>query len=218
MIYGYLRLSTTEENQSNSFDVQRNHIESRHKIDLFYQDTCSGSTPFFKRDGWSKLMAILKSGDKIIVHRLDRLSRDTMNYLVMENELKRINVSIIFVDGIQGNDPMAEMVRTILSSVAEYERKMIALRIQQAKDIQRSQGKHLSGHVNYGYYKDSEGYLVENEEEQHIIGIMRELRSKNLSYQKIADAINARGYRTRKGVDFTSMAISRAVNYKLGVK
>lgn len=218
MIYGYLRLSTNEINQSNSFDVQRNHIESKHKIDSFYQDTTSGSTPFFKRDGWSKLMGVLKSGDKIIVHRLDRLSRDTMNFLVMENELKKLNVSIVFIDGIQGHDPMAEMVRTILSSVAEYERKMIALRIQQAKDVQRSKGMHLSGHVNYGYYKDSEGYLVENEDEQHIIGIMRELRSRNLSYQKIADKINAQGFRTRKGGDFTSMGVSRAVNYKLGVK
>jgi len=114
---------------------------------------------------------------------------------------------------------MAEMVRTILSSVAEYERKMIALRIQQAKDVQRSQGKHLSGSVNYGYTKDSEGYLVEDEDEQHVIKLMRQLRDeRKLSYQKVADRINSKGFRTRKGGDFTSMAISRAINYKLGVK
>ena len=214
MNYSYLRLSTNEDNQSSSFEVQLNHIQAKHNIDSTYKDTCSGSTPFFKRTAWSELMSIIKQGDTIHVHRLDRLTRDTMHYLVMEAELTKLGVTLNFIDGVSGNDPMSHMIRTILSAVAQYEKSMIALRIKQAKQVAKDKGLHCSGSLPYGFSKDSDNYLIPNKKEQNIIRIMKEAReSKHLSYNKIARYLTDLGYTTRNGGSFTSMGVSRALKY-----
>ena len=217
MIYGYLRLSTDESNQANSFDIQKSYINDRYDINKFYSDTSSGTVPLDKRTGWTELMSVVKDGDSIAIHRLDRLSRNSLDYLTWENKLETLGIHLVYVEGQNGDDAMSVMVRTILVAVAQLERSMIANRIKQSKKVLKEQGKHLGGSIPYGYIKDIDGYLVENQQEQSVIGVMRRARTDmKLSYNKIAGYINDLGYTTRIGGIFTSTGVSRALSYKLG--
>ena len=210
--YAYLRLSTSESTQKNSFDVQLQHIESKHALNGIYKDTTSGATPFFKREAWTELMTIVQKDDVIVAHRIDRITRDTLQYLVMEDSLKKLGVTLIFIDGVSGNDPTATLIKTILSAVSTFERQMIKLRIKQAKDKMKAEGKHVSGSVPYGFNKDSEGYLIPNDDEQLIVTVMRTAREDmKLSYNKAAGYINDLGYKTRGGKQFTAIGVSRAL-------
>jgi len=211
MNYAYLRLSTSEDNQSNSFDVQLNHIESKYNIDKVYRDTLSGSTAFDKRPSWIELMSTLKSGDNIIIHRLDRLSRSTLNYLIAEQELKKIGVSLIFVEGVSNEDTAeAQLMRTMLSAMAEFERSMIRTRIKQTKAHQKTLGKFLGGKVPYGYTVD-DGELIEDDREQEVIQHMIRLRNSGLSYSKVSKELTELGYTTRNGTSFANVQIQRII-------
>ena len=212
--FAYLRISTNEHNQSNSFDIQLSHIQGKYKVDEVYKDTTSGSTPFFKRTAWSELMSRVSKDDVIIAHRMDRVSRQTMHYLVMESELKKIGVKLLFIDGVNGEDATSTLIKTILSAVSSYEREMIKVRIVQAKAKMKAENKHLGGSVPYGYDKDSDGYLIPNSKEQSVIEVMKDGRDNmNLSYGKLAGYLDDLGHKTRKGTSFTSMTVSRILKY-----
>ena len=211
-VYGYLRLSTDESTQNNSFDVQKTHINTKYHVDKYFTDTLSGSTTFDKRIGWIDLMSTIESGDIIVVHRLDRLSRDTMNYLVVEQSLQKMGVSIQFIEGVNGDDAMSKMIRTVLSAMAEFERSMIATRIKQTMQVMKADGKYLGGAVPYGY-TNQDGYLTPDLKEQNIISLMKSKREEGLSYNKIAIFLNDNGYQSRGIKGFTSMSVSRAINY-----
>jgi len=211
--YAYLRLSTTEINQQNSFEIQQKHITNKYKIDRFFKDTLSGTTPFDKRPAWLELMQTVKSGDNIIIHRLDRLSRDTLHYLVVERHLSKMGVNLIFIEGVQGDSPMDKMVRTILSAVSEMERSMIQQRVKQTMRHMKSQGRKLGGTCPYGY-KEHNRHLIPHEEEQAVIAKMQQLRADGLSYNKIAQTLNNESIPTRSGKPWVAMQISRALKYK----
>jgi len=78
MIYAYLRLSTSEDKQKNSFELQPNEIKQYYHISKVFKETISGSATLHKRKKLLSLLELLKKDDKIIVLRLDRLSRDTI--------------------------------------------------------------------------------------------------------------------------------------------
>ena len=216
MNYSYLRISTNEDTQSNSFDVQSNHITARHKIDQEFKDTLSGSTPFDKRPSWIELMSIIKSGDRIIIHRLDRLARSTLNYLVAEQQLKKIGVSLVFIEGVSNEDtPEAQLMRTILSATSEFERSMIRTRITQTKQIQKKQGKYLGGFIPYGSTV-IDGYLIKDIKEQIIIQKMIQFRNAGFSYSNISKELTALGYTTRNGKKFANTQIMRMIKYSIG--
>lgn len=213
--FAYLRISTDETNQSNSFKTQENLIREKYPIiDGVYADACSGSTSFSKRTEWVKLVQQLSSDDTVVVLRMDRLSRDVLEWLVVEKMLEKMNVSIKFIDGVSGSSPMDKMVRTILSAVAEMEKALIGQRIREAKAKLKSENKHLGGSVPFGYDKDSDGYLIPNSKEQSVIEVMKDGRNNmNLSYSKLSGYLDDLGHKTRKGTSFTSMTVSRILKY-----
>lgn len=209
MIYAYMRLSTNEDKQKNSFIIQKDHINKVHTIDKFFNDSTSGSTPFDKRSGWMDLMAIVKKGDVIIAHRIDRVSRSMLNYLVAEQQLLKMGVKLIFVEGVRDEDsPEALLLKNMLLVMAEFERSMIKQRIIQSKAKCKSEGKYLGGDTPYGFSNEN-GALVANEEEQEVVSVMQGLRSSGLSYNKIADSMNQSKYETRTRGKWFSTQISR---------
>ncbi len=211
MNYSYLRLSTSEDTQTNSFDVQTKHITAKYSIDQAFKDTLSGSTPFDKRIGWKELMSVLTNGDNIIIHRLDRLSRSTMNYLVAEEQLKKMGVSLIFVEGASNEDTAeAQLMRVMLSAMAEFERSMIRTRIKQTKEHQKSLGKFLGGKKPFGFTV-ADGALVEDPQEQTIIQRIDSLRSDGLSFAGITRELTNMMMFTRNGKPFTNTQVMRIV-------
>ena len=81
--YSYIRLSTDEDKQTNSFEVQRQVIDSFVKdndlepIHKCFEDKKSGAE-LEKRLGLMELLNTIKKHDKVIVQKIDRLSRDTI--------------------------------------------------------------------------------------------------------------------------------------------
>ena len=70
MIYAYLRLSTSEDKQKNSFEVQLNEIKKHFEVAKVFKETISGSAELHRRKALLDLLESLQKDDKVIVLRL----------------------------------------------------------------------------------------------------------------------------------------------------
>lgn len=219
-IYSYLRLSTDELKQSNSFKVQEqiindfakeNHLEP---ISKYFKDSKSGAE-LVKRTGLMELLNTIKKDDKVIVQKLDRLSRDTLQTGWIRTEIARNGAELIIIEtNGNGSDPLSLLMEQIVSAFAEYERQMIKTRIQSTMDLKKAKGEKLGGHVPYGYDIVMDGKvkkLVKNDYEQKVIATIKRYHKKGLVLRDIADKLKAKGITTKTGKDFQAMQIKRII-------
>ncbi|CAM7075424.1 recombinase family protein [Enterobacter hormaechei] len=145
-IYAYTRVSKSD-TENGTTDNQVNLIESQSKVSKVFSDVnVSGSMMFFQRPEAQKLIRELKTGDTIIIAKLDRGFRDTADCLNTVKWLQKRNVTLRILDiALDVSTPIGEMILTIMASVATFERKRIAERIKDGFANGRKQGK------SYGY-------------------------------------------------------------------
>lgn len=134
MIYGYARVSTKgQAKDGNSLEAQEN-ILKENGANVIYSDSFTGNK--IERPEFDKLLNELKSGDTLIVTKLDRIARSMTQGSELVTSLinKGIKVNIINI-GIMDNTPSSKLIRNIFFSFAEFERDMIVERTQEGKAI-----------------------------------------------------------------------------------
>lgn len=223
-IYSYMRLSTDEDKQSNSFEIQSQVITEYAKenglepILKTFKDTKSGAK-LEQRTGLMEMLNTIKSNDKVIVHKIDRLSRDVLQMGWIRTELARKGSELIIIDSKNDtNDPMANLMEQIVTAFADYERQMIKSRIKATMDLKKSKGEKLGGAIPFGFdvieNEDKKKVLVKNEQEQKIVSSIKRYKTKGLSLGAIAKKLNERGITTKNGKEFQSMQVKRILEYK----
>ena len=86
------------------------------------------------RDGLHLLKIKVEKGDIVLVTKLDRLGRDTVDMIQLIKEFDETGVAIRFLDdGISTEGTMGKMVITILSAVAQAERQRILERTNEGR-------------------------------------------------------------------------------------
>ena len=134
MIYGYARVSTKgQAHDGNSLESQKEILKQNGATEIF-EDSFTGTKT--DRPEFNKLLKKLKSGDTLIVTKLDRFARSMSQGSDLVNELinKGIKVNILNI-GIMDNTPSSKLIRNIFFSFAEFERDMIVERTQEGKAI-----------------------------------------------------------------------------------
>ena len=198
----YIRVSHTESLNGTSMSVQETKCRAfaelhGFKIDKVYQECVSGSVEFRKRPVFQKVLSELKSNSKLVVSRLDRLSRKVVDTLKLIDDFKKERKEICITDiGNIHKDGVSKVFVTILASLAEIERENISIRIKASKKVAREQRKHQGGYLEFGYSKDEKGKLIPNEKEFVILQSMFNLRKSGLGYRRISDEIKKKFGRT----------------------
>ena len=120
-LFGYARVSTSQQ----SLDIQIKALKDAGvKANRIFTDKASGSST--DRDGLDLLRVKVEKGDVILVKKLDRLGRDTADMIQLIKEFDAQGVAVRFIDdGISTDGDMGQMVVTILSAVAQAERRRI---------------------------------------------------------------------------------------------
>ena len=136
MKYGYGRVSTRgQEKDGNSLEAQE-RILKEHGAEQIFMDSFTGTK--LERPEFSKLLDLLKSGDTLIVCKLDRFARSVGQATELITDLidKGVVVDVCNL-GILDNSSMSTFMRNILLSFAQFERDMIVERTQEGKAIAR---------------------------------------------------------------------------------
>lgn len=136
-LIGFARVST----QQQDLYIQLDKLNAYGCIKIF-QGKRSG-TADFNKEALEALLEYVRSGDTVVVTKLDRLGRSLSQVLNTLDTLNRRNVQLIAIDqaiNTANDDPMNTAMIQLLGMFAEMERNFIVSRT--------SEGKALSG--NYG--------------------------------------------------------------------
>lgn len=134
MRYGYARVSTKgQARDGNSLESQIASLQE-YGAEVIFKDAYTGTKA--NRPEFEKLMGELKSGDTLLVCKLDRFARSLTDGVNLVTELieKGVKVHILNI-GIMDNTPSSKLIRNIFFSFAEFERDMIMERTQAGKEI-----------------------------------------------------------------------------------
>lgn len=203
---GYIRVSTEEQAKEGvSLDNQRKRIEAfcvakEWTLGRIYADEgISGGS--LKREGVQELIQDCSRAmfDVVVIYKLDRLTRSVKDLGYLIEMFDKSNVAFSSVsDNFDTTTANGKLVLNILGSVAQWERDIISERTRDALAHKRSELQIYSP-LPLGFEAGEDGRLIENEKELAIVKRIRALRSQGLSYQKIANRLNAAGLKTKKG-------------------
>ena len=133
MIYGYMRVSTAGQVKGNSLEEQKRVLEANGAT-VSYQDTFTGTKS--SRPNLSILLARLQEEDTLVVTKLDRFARNTVDGINMVHDLLKRGVKVNILNmGMVDNTPTGKLILTVMLGFAEFERDMIVQRTQEGKAI-----------------------------------------------------------------------------------
>jgi DNA invertase Pin-like site-specific DNA recombinase len=222
-VVGYLRVSTDGQEDGNGLDVQRQHIVAYAavqgiQIDQWFQDVESGAKE--DRPGLAALREAVRAGKvgRVLVYRMDRLAREALLaeqlYRKLSPKARVVSVSESLGEGFTG-----DLMRRILAAFADYERAVIATRTKTGRrESVRKNGTFAGGHGVLGYRPEGQrgnpgkGTLRLIEQEAEAIRLIFAMRDQGTTLQKIAGELNAQGFRTKAGVEFSHVQVLRVLN------
>lgn len=137
MKFGYARVSTGD--QQLSLRDQEETLKALGCREVF-PDIISGARS--KRPGLDRLKERLRSGDVVVVTRLDRLGRSPIDTIRTIEQLTSEGVVIKAEDvGLDTSNPLGQAMLIILSALANWERELIRERTKVGVARARAEGK-----------------------------------------------------------------------------
>ena len=223
-VYGYIRVSTTQQEESGlSIEAQRDKIKAHcylHDLELVggVEEVASAKTA--KRPGLQSLLdkARRREIDGIVILKLDRMFRNTRNALETTQELDALGVCLHSIqESLNTKSAMGRFFFTLMASIAELEAGQISERTIVGLQAKAARGER-TGTTPYGFTVAEPGgqALIPNEAEQAVIVKAGLLRAGGASLQEIADQLNALGFTTRRGGTIIKSTVCRMLRVDLG--
>ena len=130
-VFLYSRVSTQDQHTANQVQevaAAGFTIEPQRII----EEQISGSTSASQRKGFAKLLERMERGDILVVTKLDRLGRDTIDLMqtVQQLEHKGIRVHCLALGGVDLTSAAGKMTMGVLAAVAQFERDQLIERTQ----------------------------------------------------------------------------------------
>lgn len=138
MIFGYARVSTKgQAKDGNSLEAQEKEILERYENAKIYKEAYTGTTT--DRPIFNDIINQIKENDMIVVTKLDRLARNTVEGIQIVKEIfkKKASVHVLNV-GLLEDTAMGQFFITTLLAVAELERNQIVERTQTGKAMAKA--------------------------------------------------------------------------------
>lgn len=208
-VAAYCRVSTKQEEQLNSYDVQRKfytekiNAEPKWTLVGIFADKGITGTSVKKRDEFNKLIRLCKRGkvDMIITKSISRFARNTVDCLKYTRMLKDLGVDVYFEEqGIHSTQPGAEFYITIYGSIAQSESENISANVKWGKAQSAKEGNVPFHYKNFlGYRKGEDGKPEIDPEQAEIVRRIYERFLAGDSLATIADDLNADGIPTPSG-------------------
>jgi len=151
--------------------------------------------------------------DAIVIYKLDRLSRKQRDTLtIIEEFLLKKNVDLISLnETLDTSSPWGRAMIGVLSSFNQLESENIAMRTAMGRYATAREGGYAGGKPPLGY-KAVNGELIIVPEEAEIVRLIFSLRNDGFTLMGIAEELNKRGYKTKKGNKFKHSAVQTVLN------
>ena len=132
--YGYMRVSTDEQD----FKLQEDAL-NRYGVDFIFSDKMTGAR--MDRPGLKRAIKVMRSGDKLVVWRIDRLGRTVRGVLDAIDSLEKSGIEVASVtEPIDTTSPMGKMFLTMCAAFGQMERDLISERTKAGIAAHKARG------------------------------------------------------------------------------
>ncbi|MBR2088769.1 MAG: recombinase family protein [Oscillospiraceae bacterium] len=212
-VAAYARVSKETERLLHSLSTQvsyySEHIQKNPEWEYVgvYADSFISGTKTENRPELQRLLADCEKGlvDIVLCKSISRLARNTVDLLCIVRHLKDLGIEVRFEkENIHSLSADGELMLTILASFSEQESRSISdnckwgIRKRFASGTIGAANKHILG---FRYDEETEQYMIIPEEAETVRWMFR-MYLEGLSFQQIADELNAAGIRTTHGNAF----------------
>lgn len=143
-IIGYCRVSSKGQLENNSLEQQEQEILSKYDNAEMFKEQYTGTKK--DRPILNKILNQLDNGDMLVVSKLDRLARNTVEGITIIEDLFSKNVSVHVLNiGLLENTTMGKFFLTTLLAIAEMERNLIIERTQAGKEVAKQKKGYKEG-------------------------------------------------------------------------
>lgn len=216
----YARVSTETQKNGYSIQGQLNQLteycqfQGYEVVDEYTDRGISGKT--MERPELQRMLKDANDGklDCIMVYKTNRLARNTSDLLNIVEKLYKINVEFFsLTEKIEIASSTGKLMLQILASFAEFERNTIIENVYNGQRQRAIEG-YYQGNLPLGYDKvpDSKKELMINQHEANIVKYIFESYAKGHGYRKIANALNHKGYVTKKAKPFSISSITYIIS------
>lgn len=166
--------------------IDRKYVDIQKNIFIFEDDGFSGKN--IKREKFIKMLGCIENGniDILICYKLDRVTRNVLDFANLIELLERKNVSFVCIkEEFDTSKPMGKAMLYMASIFAQLERETIAERVKDNMYILAEKGYWLGGTLPTGY-KSKE--IKENGKIKHILCLDKiEAYNVKLIYDKMIE-------------------------------
>ena len=137
-IFGYARVST----DGQTLDSQLEALTAAGAVKVFSEKESGLKTD---RKALAKALAVLDKGDVLLVTRLDRLARSTLDLLNTLEEITKRNAGFRSLADAWADTTTAHgrLMVTVLGGLAEFERELIKARTGEGRKRAQARGVHM---------------------------------------------------------------------------
>jgi len=184
MMIGIARTSTLE--QVAGLEAQVNALES-YGCEKIYKEQVSSVA---ERKQLNAALGALRTGDKLVVTKLDRLARSVKHLGEIVDTINNAEASLVILDmggtAIDTSNPTGKLILNVMSSVAQFEREMMLERQREGIAKAKAEGKY-KGRKPTARAK-TEMVLLAKKQGISPAQIMRDLDISKTSYYRILEA------------------------------
>ena len=217
----YLRVSTEDQaREGYSLEAQRKRLTAYCKArgwdvaDVYVDDGHSGRS--VKRPAYARMLEERQSWDLILVLKMDRIHRNSVNFTLMMDSLRAWGKEFNSMqESFDTTTAMGRFVMDIMQRIAQLESEQIGERVRVGMEQKARKGEGIMGSGHPYGYDIHDGGLIVNEEEAKVVRAIYRLRTEGQSLQRIADHLNSIGVRSKKGLDWKRQSISRILRNPL---
>jgi site-specific DNA recombinase len=166
-----------------------------------------------RRPAYQKMMADRDRWDAILVIKMDRIHRNSRNFMEMMESLQEWEKDFVSAsESLDTSTAMGRFVMDIIQRIAQLESEQIGERVYMGMSQKAKAGPGILGfHAPLGY-ELKEGGLVPNDEEAEVV---RDIFSRCLdgrTLEEIASDLNAEGRRTKRDTAWTPVKVYRILH------
>lgn len=222
----YIRVSTNHQVDRDSLPLQREELINYAKYVLNIKDyevfeDAGFSAKNTDRPDYQRMIKMIRSGlfTHVLVWKLDRISRNLLDFAAMYEELKRLGVTFVSKnEQFDTSTAMGEAMLKIILVFAELERKMTSERVTATMLSRASNGKWNGGRIPFGYnYNSEKREFTINDTEQNLVLLMCDLYETSHSLIYVSRQLNEMGYQTRAGNSWSPVQIHKILTNRFNV-
>ena len=169
-----------------------------------YVDEAKSGRSTLTRDAYNQMMADAMENkfDVIIFHKIDRNSRNELNYFIFKDKLEKLGIRYEYAaQPIDAATAEGQMMETVMVGMAAYYSRNLAKEIKKSMNENAYKAIFNGGYAPLGYKIVDKHYVID-EKEAEAVRLIFNLYLDGKGYGEICLALAARGYTTRSGKNF----------------